>query len=88
LRTVVSAYHLLPIRIIDFTDPADIARHDRMVSLMERMLDQHRRLAAESVPHVKTALQRQIAGTDREIDRLAYELYGLTEAEIGVVEGR
>ena len=40
------------------------------------------------MPHVKTALQRQIAATDREIDRLVYELYGLTEVEVGVVEGR
>ncbi|PKO22714.1 MAG: hypothetical protein CVU38_07965 [Chloroflexi bacterium HGW-Chloroflexi-1] len=59
-----------------------VSRVDR-----KRMLDLHRRVAAESVPHVKTALQRQIAGTDREIDRLVYELYGLTEAEVWVVEG-
>ena len=30
--------------------------------------------------------QRQIDATDREIDRLVYELYGLTEEEISVVE--
>jgi len=30
--------------------------------------------------------QRQIDATDREIDKLVYELYGLTEEEIGVVE--
>jgi hypothetical protein len=40
------------------------------------------------VPHVKTVLQRQVETTDREIDRLVYELYGLTEEEIAVVEGR
>jgi len=28
-----------------------------------------------------------IDATDREIDRLVYELYGLTEEEIAVVEG-
>ena len=33
-------------------------------------------------------LRRQIAATDDEIDRLVYELYGLTEAEIKIVEGR
>ena len=78
----------LPIRPIDFTNPADVARHDRMVSLVERMLDLHKRLAAEQTPHVKTVLQRQIEATDRQIDQLVYELYGLTEEEIGVVEGR
>jgi hypothetical protein len=31
--------------------------------------------------------QRQIQATDRQIDALVYELYGLTEEEIAVVEG-
>ncbi|NCA77013.1 MAG: hypothetical protein EOM90_11835 [Alphaproteobacteria bacterium] len=33
-------------------------------------------------------LKRTIDATDREIDRMVYELYGLTEEEIAVVEGR
>jgi hypothetical protein len=36
----------------------------------------------------KTALQRQIEATDRQIDSLVYELYGLTEEEIRIVEGK
>jgi hypothetical protein len=32
-------------------------------------------------------LQRQIEAADRQIDALVYELYGLTEAEIKIVEG-
>jgi len=35
----------------------------------------------------KTLIQRQIDATDRQIDRLVYDLYGLTEAEIAIVEG-
>jgi len=31
-------------------------------------------------------IQRLIDRTDREIDALVYELYGLTEEEIGIVE--
>jgi len=30
--------------------------------------------------------QRQIEATDRQIDALVYELYGLTEEEIEIVE--
>jgi len=44
-------------------------------------------LAAAKTPTAKTALQRQIVATDRQIDRLVYELYGLTEEEVGIVEG-
>jgi hypothetical protein len=77
-----------PIRTIDFDDPEDVARHDRMVALVERMLDLHKRLAAAKTPTDKTLLQRQIAATDNEIDRLVYDLYGLTDEEIAIVEGR
>jgi hypothetical protein len=36
----------------------------------------------------KTASERQIVATDKQIDALVYELYGLTEEEIRIVEGR
>jgi hypothetical protein len=78
----------LPIRPINFDDPADRARHEQMVALVERMLDLHRQAAHPGPPQAKTVLQRQIAATDRQIDRLVYELYGLTEEEIAIVEGQ
>ena len=77
---------MLPIRPIDFTNPADAARHDEMVALVTRMLELHRKLAAERNPQVKTAIQRQIEATDGQIDRLVYGLYGLTAEEIAIVE--
>ena len=77
----------LPIRPIDFTNPADVQRHDRMVALVERMLSLHQQLAAAQTPTERSVLQRQIDATDHEIDRLVYELYELTEDEIKIVEG-
>ncbi len=38
-------------------------------------------------PQEKTVLQRQIDATDKQIDQLVYQLYGLTEEEIKIVEG-
>jgi len=78
----------IPIRTIDFSDPADVARHDRMVSLVEQMLVLHKQLPQVGTPHEKTALERQIEAMDGQIDALVYELYGLTEEEIGIVEGK
>ena len=77
----------LPIRTIDFSDPADVARHDQMVALVERMLDLHKKLAAAAIPADKELYKRQIEATDRQIDALVYELYGLTKDEIAIVEG-
>ena len=78
----------VPIRTIDFSDPADVKKHGRMVALVERMLELHKRRQEARTPDEKTMLDRQIAATDREIDELVYELYGLTEEEIRIVEGR
>jgi len=76
----------LPIRTINFDDPEDVARHGRMVELVEQMLSLHKQLAAAKTAHDKTVLQRQIDATDRQIDQLVYELYGLTDEEIKIVE--
>jgi hypothetical protein len=78
----------LPIRSINFSDPAEVQRHDRMVALVDRMLALHRQLAAARTPAEKTMLQRQIDATDRQIDTLVYALYDLTEEEIRVAEGK
>jgi hypothetical protein len=51
------------------------------------MLALHKQLQEGRTPHDETALQRQIEATDRQIDGRVYELYGLTEDEIGIVEG-
>jgi hypothetical protein len=40
-----------------------------------------------SLPQEQTALTRQITATDARIDRLVYDLYGLTDDEVKTVEG-
>ena len=77
----------LPIRRIDFSNPTDKANHNRMVQMVEQMLTLHKRLAATKTAQDKTMLQRDIAATDKQIDKLVYELYGLTAEEIAIVEG-
>ena len=75
-----------PIRTINFSDPTDKFRHDRMVKLVEQMLSLQKQSAATKTPDDKIRLQRQIDATDHQIDRLVYELYSLTEGEINIVE--
>jgi len=58
-----------------------------MVKLVERMLKLHKDVKKAKTPDAETRVQRQIEAADREIDGLVYELYGLTEEEIKIVEG-
>ena len=57
-----------------------------MVQLVDLRIDLQRTVSFKT-DHEKIALQRQIDATDRQIDQLVYELYGLTEEEIKIVEG-
>jgi hypothetical protein len=50
------------------------------------MLELHERLAEARIERERTVIGAQISATDRQIDRLVYELYGLTEDEIRIVE--
>jgi hypothetical protein len=61
-------------------------RHDRMVELVERMLALHERLAEARIERERTITQHYTDATDRQIDRLVYELYGLTDEEVRIVE--
>ena len=73
-----------PIHTINFSNSAEKTQHDQMIALVERMLAPHRQ--HPSTPGEKTMLEREITATDRQIDALVYESYGLTEEEIKVVE--
>jgi len=75
-----------PVRGIDFSNSTDKTRHDRMVELVDSMLKLHRDLQATKTDHEKSLIQRQIDATDKQIDQLVYELYGLTAKEIRIVE--
>jgi len=58
-----------------------------MALLVERMLELHKRLASAQTSGEQEMYQRQVEATDRQIDALVYELYGLTEEEIKIIEG-
>jgi hypothetical protein len=85
-RLIYQYMEKVPIRVINFTVKTEKAQHGQMVALVEHTLDLHQRFAAAAYPHDKTRLQRQIDVTDQEIDRLVYDLYGLSEEEIRIVE--
>ncbi|MBI4267034.1 MAG: N-6 DNA methylase [Chloroflexi bacterium] len=79
----------LPIRCIDFGNPTEKKMHDDLVALVERMLELNACLAPirDTYSNERDELLREIERTDKEIDSLVYDLYGLTEEERKIVKG-
>ena len=76
----------LPIPVPQLSDTHERETHDRLVELVEKILTLRSSVRAATTGHKRTVIQRQIETTDRQIDQLVYELYGLTDEEIQIVE--
>ena len=79
----------IPIRPIGLKNPTEKKLHDKLVALVEKMLELNKRLAPirDTYSNESDDLKREVERTDKEIDNLVYDLYGLTEEERKIVEG-
>lgn len=76
----------LPIHIIDSSNESDKSKYDRLINLVDRIMGLYNKHAKEKSNYEKTIIQRQIDATDKQIDQLVYELYGLNKREIEIIE--
>ena len=60
--------------------------HDEIVKLVDTIFQLNRQTQDAALPHAQEQLKQRIAFIDKKIDALVYELYGLTEEEIKIVE--
>jgi type I restriction-modification system DNA methylase subunit len=74
-----------PIRTIDFNNPSEKAIHDKLVSLVDRMLDLHKKKAALPPSAEREKIEREIAVTDEKIDEIVFGLYGITAEERKII---
>jgi adenine-specific DNA-methyltransferase len=72
-----------PIRIIDFSSREDKKAQNLMIELVGTMLDLQKKYHDSRLKNEKDMFKKQIDILDQKIDHLVYELYGLTEDEIG-----
>ena len=75
-----------PIRTIDFSDRKEANLHDRIVCLVSRMMELQCKMENVRTEYEVTSIARRIEATDRDIDTIVYELYGLTQREIEALE--
>lgn len=82
----LGALATLPIRSIDMQVPAEKAKHDAIVDLVEWMLRLQKKLATQHNAKRIASVRRQIQEVDDEIDKAVYALYELTDADMAAVE--
>jgi hypothetical protein len=76
----------LPIRTIDFNDPTEKTIHDNLVSLVDRMLELHKKKSALPLSAEREKIEREIRITDEKIDEIVYGLYEVTQRERKMIE--
>jgi hypothetical protein len=63
-------------------------KDDGIVRLVDRMLEMNKKKhSGKPAPSELDRLEREIGSTDREIDELVYDLYGITDEERKIIEG-
>jgi hypothetical protein len=72
--------------MINFTNPSEKAQHDKLVALVENMLELQKKYHETRMEQDKELYERQMKIVDAQIDRLVYKLYDLTTEEIAIVE--
>ena len=72
-------------RLRHFTNPVEKAQHDKLVALAENKFELQKKHHETRMERDKELCERQIKIVDTQIDRLVYDLYGLTEEEVRVV---
>jgi Alw26I/Eco31I/Esp3I family type II restriction m6 adenine DNA methyltransferase len=76
----------MPFRVIEFSNAAERALHDKLVTLVEQMTAGVKELSNAKSDRDKDFYENKCASLDRHIDAFVYELYGLTADEVKVVE--
>ncbi len=76
----------LPIRVLNLDDSGDKDKHDKVVRLVEQFLTAQGHLSEAHTDRDKSYYENKCVAVDNQINRLVYELYGLTDEEVAIVE--
>ena len=76
----------LPMRTISFSNENERKQHNDLVALVNVMLNLNKKVQTVKGDE-KDQIQSQIEKTDREIDEMVYDLYGITKIERKIIEG-
>ena len=77
-----------PVKVIDKTNSTEIHYHTELVTLIDRIFILNGNLVILKHESDRKQFQTKIDYCEDRINKIVYELYGLTEEEIKIVEGK
>lgn len=82
--TFISSF---PIKELDLDNKEDKEIHDKLVNLVDNIIELNKKLSSEKNPNTIEMLNTRIQAVDKAIDNIVYSLYNLTDEEIKIIEG-
>lgn len=76
----------IPMPVIDLSNSSHKEVHDKIVVLVDNIIELNKKVNTEKNPNSITIINRQINAVDKQIDSLVYKLYNLSDEEIRVIE--
>ena len=83
-KIVLKETRNLPVPLVDTASRRQ--KSNRLCELVNGMVELQKQAKNSKTEHQRSVLDRQIEATDQQIDKLVYDLYGLTQEEIAIVE--
>jgi len=76
-----------PIKVIDSKNKIEIQQQEQIIKYVDQLLQLNKELQTTTLPEQKEQIQARIGYYEDKINEVVYELYGLGEEEVGIIEG-
>jgi len=76
----------ISVPVIDFSKSVEKDKHDQITKLVDNLMKLNKQLHDTKLENQCQQIQRTINHTEKKIDELVYELYGLSKNEIEIIE--
>jgi len=83
-----SEIETIPVCTIDFADKKQKQDYDEIVKYVDQLLQLNKDFQTVALPEKKEQIKSRIDYCEDKINEIVYELYGLTEEEIGIIKKR